>query len=104
MPKGRWQTIARVEMKWPYIDEYISDFERTHIHSMQPLRGIEWAQQFIEGLPGSVKRAMTDKFQTYEKAKKEAHCIVGVQKLLHRIYRKKSDTWTNRQGQSQKML
>ena len=31
--KGRWQTIARIEMKWPYIDEYIFDFEKAHVHS-----------------------------------------------------------------------
>ena len=33
VPKGRWQTIARIEMKWPYIDEYIFDFEKTYVHS-----------------------------------------------------------------------
>ena len=104
VPKGRWQTIARIEMKWPYIDEYISDFEKTHVHSTWPLKGTEQVQQFIEGLTGSIKRAMTDKFQTYEKAKREAHCIVGVQKLLHQIYWERNDTWTNRQGQTQKTL
>ena len=40
MPKGRWQNIARIEMKWPHIDEYISDFEKAHIHGKQPLKGI----------------------------------------------------------------
>ena len=70
-------------MKWPYINEYISDFEKTHVHSKQPLKGIKWAPQFIKGLAGSVKGAITNKFQTYEKAKKEAHCIIGVQKLHH---------------------
>ena len=104
VPKGRWQTITRIEMKWPYIDEYISKFEKTHVHSTQPLKGIKQVQQFIEGLAGSVKRVMTDKFKTYEKAKREAHHIVGVQKLLHRIYQKRNDTWTNKQGQTQKML
>ena len=78
MPKGRWQSIARIEMKWPYINEYISDFKRAHIYSKQPLKGIEQAQWFIKGLAGSVKRAMTDKFQTYKKAKKQASHIVGV--------------------------
>ena len=33
MPKGRWQNIAKIEMKWPYINEYISDFEKAHVHS-----------------------------------------------------------------------
>ena len=104
VPKGRWQNITRIEMKWPYIDEYISDFEKAHVHRKQPLKGIEQAQQFIEGLAGSVKRVMTTKFQTYEKAKKQASHIAGVQKLLHRIYKKKNDTWTDRQGQTWKML
>ena len=83
VPKGRWQNTARIEMKWLYIDEYISDFERVHVHGRQPLKGIEKAQQFIEGLAGSIKRAIKDKFQTYEKAKKQACHIMGVQKLLH---------------------
>ena len=83
MPKGRWQSIARREMKWPYIDEYIFDFKKTYVHSKQLLKGIDRVQQFIEGLTGSVKRAMTDKFQTYEKVKKQASHIVGIQKLLH---------------------
>ena len=83
VPKGRWQNIARIEMKWPYIDEYISNFEKAHIHGKQPLKGIERAQQFIKGLIGSVKRAMTTKFQTYKKVKKQASHIIGVQKLLH---------------------
>ena len=104
VPKGRWQSIARIEMQWPYIDKYISDFEKVHVHSRQPLKGIKRAQQFIEGLAGSVKRAMTDKFQMYEKAKKQASHIIGVQKLLHWIYRKKNDTWTDNQGQTQGML
>ena len=104
VPKGRWQTIARIEMRWPYVDEYISDFEKTHVHSTQPLKGIEQVQQFIEGLTSSVKRVMTDKFQTYKKAKREAHHIVGVQKLLHQIYQKRNDMWTNKQGQTQKTL
>ena len=43
VPKGRWQSIARIEMKWPYIDEYISDFEKAHVHSKQPLKGIDQA-------------------------------------------------------------
>ena len=43
VPKGRWQNTARIEMKWPYIDEYISNFEKAHIHSRQPLKGIKWA-------------------------------------------------------------
>ena len=51
-----------------------------------------------------MKRAMTDKFQTYEKAKKQAINIVGIQKLLHQVYRKRSDTWTNAEGQPQKTL
>ena len=104
VPKGRWQSIARTEMKWPYIDEYISDFKKAYIHSKQLLKEIDQAQQFIEGLAGSVKRAMTDKFQTYEKAKKQASHIVGIQKLLHQAYKKRSNTWTNAQGQPQKML
>ena len=81
VPKGRWQNIARIEMKWPYIDKYISNFKKAHVHSRQPLKGIYWVQQFIEGLAGSVKRAMMDKFQTYEKAKKQTSHIVGIQKL-----------------------
>ena len=90
VPKGRWQNIARIELKWPYINinEYISDFKKMHVHSRQPLKGIDWVQQFIEGLAGSVKRVMTDKFQTYEKAKKQASHIVGIQKLLHWAYKK----------------
>ena len=91
-------------MKWPYIDEYISDFKKMHIHSKQPLKWIEWVQHFIKGLAGSVKRAMTNKFQTYEKAKKEDHCIVGVQKLLHQVYKKKNNTWTDTHRQTQKTL
>ena len=83
VPKGRWQNVARIEMKWPYIDEYISNFEKAHVHGRQPLKGIDWAQQFIKGLVGSVKRAMKDKFQTYEKAKRQAGHIVRIQKLLH---------------------
>ena len=83
VPKGRWQSIARIEMKWPHIDEYISNFEKAHVHNKQPLKGIDWAQRFIEGLAGSIKRAMMDKFQTYEKAKEQAHHIMGIQKLLH---------------------
>ena len=104
VPKGRWQSIAWIEMKWPYIDEYISNFKETHVHSRQLLKGIDWVQQFIEGLTGSVKRAMTDKFQTYKKVKKQAIHIVGIQKLLHWAYKKRSDTWMNAQGQPQKML
>ena len=104
VPKGRWQSIARIEMKWPYINEYISNFEKAHVYGKQLLKGIDWAQQFIEGLTGSVKRAMTNKFQTYEKVKKQASHIVGIQKLLHWAYKKKNDTWTNAQGQPQKML
>ena len=91
-------------MKWTYIDEYISDFKKAHVHSRQPLKGIDWAQWFIEGLAGSVKRAMMDKFQTYKKAKKQASHIMGIQKLLHWAYKKKNDVWTNAQGQPQKML
>ena len=41
VPKGRWQNIARIEMKWPYIDEYISDFKKAHIHGRQLLKGID---------------------------------------------------------------
>ena len=104
VPTGRWQSVARIEMKWPYIDEYISNFEKAYVHSKQPLKGINWVQQFIEGLAGSVKRAMTDKFQTYEKAKKQASHIVGIQKLLHQAYKKRSNMWTNAQGQPQKTL
>ena len=44
MPKGRWQNIARIEMKWPYINEYISDFEKARVHSKQPLKGINQVQ------------------------------------------------------------
>ena len=94
----------RIEMRWPYIDEYISNFEKAHVHNKQTLKGIEWAQQFIEQLADSVKRAMMDKFQTYKKAKKQASHIMGVQKLLHQIYRKKNDVWTDMQGQTQKTL
>ena len=90
-------------MKWPYINEYISDFKKAHIHSKQPLKGIDQAQ-LIEGLAGSIRRAMIDKFQTYEKAKKQASHIVGIQKLLHCVYKKINDTWTDVQGQPQKML
>ena len=104
VPKGRWQSIARIEMKWPHIDEYISNFEKAHVHNKQPLKGIDQAQRFIEGLAGSIKRAMTDKFQTYKKAKKQACHIVGIQKLLHQAYKKKNNVWTNAQGQPQKML
>ena len=104
VPKGRWQSIVRIEMKWPYIDEYISDFKKAYIHSKQPLKGINQAQRFIKGLAGSVKRAMADKFQTYKKAKKQASHIVGIQKLLHQASKKRSETWTNAQGQLQKTL
>ena len=104
VPKGRWQSVAWIEMKWPYIDEHISNFEETHIHGRQPLKGIDWVQQFIEGLTGSVKRAMTDKFQTYKKAKKQAIHIIGIQKLLHWACKKRSNTWMNAQGQPQKTL
>ena len=90
-------------MKWPHIDEYISDFEKAHVHGRQLLEGINRAQQFIEQLAGSVKRAMTSKFQSYEKAKKQASHIVGIQKL-HQVYKKKNNVWTNVQGQPQKML
>ena len=41
VPKGRWQNVTRIEMKWPYIDEYISNFEKAHIHRKQPLKGID---------------------------------------------------------------
>ena len=91
-------------MKWPYIDEYISNFEMVHVHSRQPLKGIDQVQWFIEGLASSVKRAMMDKFQTYEKTKKQASHIVGIQKLLHWAYKKRNDAWTNAQGQPQRML
>ena len=40
------------------------------------MKGIDQVQWFIEGLAGSVKRVMTNKFQTYEKAKKQASHIV----------------------------
>ena len=43
VPKGRWQSVARVEMKWLYIDEYISDFEKAYVHSKQLLKGINRA-------------------------------------------------------------
>ena len=95
MPKGRWQNVTRIEMKWPYIDEYISNFEKAHVHSRQPLKRTDQVQQFIKGLAGSMKRAMTNKFQTYEKAKKQASHIMGVQKLLHQIYKKRNNVWTN---------
>ena len=106
VPKGRWQSVARIEMKWPYIDKYISEFKKPHVHSKQPLKGIDWAQWFIKGLGlvGSVKRAMTDKFQTYEKAKKQASHIIEIQKLLHWIYKKRYDVWMDAQGQPQKIL
>ena len=39
--KGRWQANARIEMKWPYLDEYISDFKKAHVHGTQPLKGVE---------------------------------------------------------------
>ena len=104
VPKGRWQSTARIEMKWPYIDEYISDFEKAHVHSKQLLKGIDQAQWFIKGLAGSVKRAMMDKFQTYEKVKKQASHIIEIQKLLHWAYKERSNTWTNAQGQPQKIL
>ena len=44
MPKGRWQSIARIEMKWPYINKYISDFKEAYIHRKQPLKGIDRVQ------------------------------------------------------------
>ena len=91
-------------MKWPHIDEYISDFKKAHVHGRQLLKGIDRVQQFIEGLAGSVKRAMMDKFQTYEKAKKQASHIMGIQKLLHWVYKKRNDVWTDAQGQPQKTL
>ena len=104
VPKGRWLNVTRIEMTWPHIDEYISNFKKAHVHSRQLLKGIDWAQWFIEGLMGSVKRAMTSKFQTYEKAKKQASHIVGIQKLLHQTYKKQNNMWTDEQGQPQKIL
>ena len=104
VPKGRWQNVAKIEIKWPYIDEYISDFKKAHVHNKRPLKGINQAQWFIEGLMGAVKRVMKDRFQTYEKAKKQASHIIGVQKLLHQVYKKRNNGWTNVQGQPQKML
>ena len=62
VPKGRWQSTTKIEMKWPHINEYISNFKKTHVYSKQPLKGINQVQQFIKGLAGSVKRAMMDKF------------------------------------------
>ena len=47
---------------------------------------------------------MTNKFQTYEKVKKQASHIIRIQKLLHQVCKKRSNTWTNVQGQPQKML
>ena len=47
---------------------------------------------------------MTDRFQTYKKAKKQASHIMGIQKLLHWVYKKRNDMWTNLQGQPQKTL
>ena len=44
VPKGRWQSVARVEMKWPYINEYISDFKKAYVHGKQLLKGIDQAQ------------------------------------------------------------
>ena len=41
VPKGRWKNVVKIEMKWPYIDEYISDFKKTHVHNKQLLKGIE---------------------------------------------------------------
>ena len=81
--KGRWQNVIKIEMKWPYINEYISDFKKAHVHGRQPLKGIDQVQQFIKGLAGSVKRAIMDRFQTYKKAKKQASYIIGIQKLLY---------------------
>ena len=47
---------------------------------------------------------MTDKFQTYEKAKGQASHIVGVQKILHQVHKNQKDTWTDEQGQTWKIL
>jgi hypothetical protein len=62
MPKNKWQSTMRVQMKWPYIDEYIFDFEKAFIHKKMPLKGIECVQCFIEGLAGSVRQALPDRF------------------------------------------
>ena len=102
--KNKWQSTMQVQMKWPFIDEYILDFEKAYVHKKMPLKGVERVQRFIEGLAGSVKRALPDKFRTYEQVRTQASRIVGMQRVLHRLHRSRSTEWTDAQGRRAEVL
>src|SRR5580692_1564784 len=104
VPKNKWQSTAQVQMRWPFIDEYISDFEKAYIHKKMPLKGVERVQRFIEGLTSPVKRALPDKFRTYEQVRTQASRIVGMQKILHRLHKSRSTEWTDAQGRRAEVL
>src|SRR5580704_16812939 len=104
MPKNKWQSTVQVQMKWPFIDEYISDFERAYVHKKMPLKGVERMQRFIEGLTSPVKRALPDKFRTYEQVRTQASRIVGMQKILHCLYKSRRTEWTDAQGRRTEVL
>src|SRR5580692_2506020 len=104
VPKNKWQSNVQVQMKWPFIDEYIFDFEKAYVHKKMPLKGVERVQRFIEGLAGSVKRALPDKFRTYEQVRTQASHIVNMQKVLHRLHKSRSAEWTDAQGRHAEIL
>src|SRR5580692_9210711 len=104
VPKNKWQSTVQVQMKWPFIDEYIFDFEKAYVHKKMPLKGVERVQRFIEGLAGSVKRALPDKFRTYEQVRTQASRIMDIQKVLHHLHKSRSTEWTNAQGRRAEVL
>jgi hypothetical protein len=104
VPKNKWQSTVQVQMKWPFIDEYISNFERAYVHKKMPLKGVERVQRFIEGLTSSVKQALPDKFRTYEQVRAQASRIVNIQKVLHRLHKSRSIEWTDAQGRRAEVL
>src|SRR5580692_9120554 len=104
VPKNKWQSTVQVQMKWPFIDEYIFDFEKAYIHKKMPLKGVECVQCFIKGLAGSVKRALPDRFRTYKQVQTQASCIVDVQKILHHLHKSQSTEWMDAQGRRAEVL
>src|SRR5580692_1455241 len=104
VPKNKWQSTMQVQMKWPFIDEYILDFKKAYVHKKMPLKGVERVQRFIKGLTSPVKRALPDKFRTYEQVRTQASHIVGMQKILHRLRKTQSTEWTDAQGRCAEVL
>ena len=89
MPKGRWQNIARIEMKWPYINEYISDSKKAHVYSRQPLKGINQVQWFIEGFAGSMKEQWQINFKPMRRPRNKPVTLWGYRNSSTKSTRKR---------------